>query len=198
MKRAVLLPGQTIMEMLVVFFIISVALYAAVSLIFSNLAIQEGESDNIVAINLAREMLELAQNARDSNWLVPQDFATGMLGDPSGDCQAVPVWNSTSTSSFFDFNVASIDDPKAVVKLQSTTNILSNQSGSSTQFSRLVTFSPICAQPDDHTQTLISSSCTCSSPYSDTIGVRVRADVKWNRKGKSKALTVYSDLYDWR
>ena len=198
-REGTILPGQTIIEMLVVLFVISVALYGVTSLIFSNLALQESDADNIQAMNLAREMLELAQNQRDSDWLAVQPFGSGMI-NLVGGCSVVPRWNGTADPAFA--YVSDINQASAVVKRSSVagmTNMFTNVSGTSTQFSRLLTFIPICANADHSIITYPSGSCGCAvAPQTELIGLRAKADVRWTRKGSVKNLTIYTDLYDWR
>ncbi len=191
--------GQTIMEMLVVFFIISIGLYGVVTLIFSNVALQEQDQHNIIAMNLAREGLELAQNVRDSNWLAGADFDTGLGTDTGADCTAVPDWNGTDFP-VFDFSVDGIAE--AVVNSSNDPDSLgmfTNQSGISTPYSRLITFAPICADPSNRSITQVPDACTCTdATINEKIGVRVKVDMAWKRKGTPSSLTIYSDLYDWR
>jgi len=198
MKLIHYLPGQTMTEMIVVLFIISVGLYGAVTLIFSNLVLQENDADMIKAMNLAREMLEIVQNKRDSNWLASKSFSDGML-NISG-CVAVPNWNATDYPSFS--SVPNIDDPLAVVKNSTdpaSLGMLTNQTGTNTEFSRIISFYAICADPANLSSTFVQGTCSCSvSPYTKVIGLRAKADVKWKRKSKTKTLTVYTDIYDWR
>lgn len=188
-------PGQTLMEMLVVFFIISVGLYGAVTLIFANVQLQEQDEDHIIAMNLAREMLELAQNVRDSNYLGNLEFDAGLGTDIGTDCTAVPDWDGTTTPGF-DFTINDIAN--GTVNTNSS-GIMTNQSGTSTRFSRLITFSPICANPADRSDTDVPAGCSCvGAPYTEQIGLRAHAHVAWTRKGRSQSLNIYTDLYDWR
>jgi len=193
------LPGQTIIEMLIVLFIVSVALYGVTTLIFSNLALQESDADNIQAMNLAREMLELAQNKRDSNWLDAQPFSVG-LNTLAAGCTLVPRWDGTANPEFA--YVSDINQPAAVVKRSSVSNVsgvFTNVSGTSTQYSRLLTVIPICANADHSVTTYPTGVCGCATaPQTNLIGLRAKADVKWTRRGNTKSLTVYTDLYDWR
>lgn len=185
--------------MLVVFFIITVGLYAAVTLIFSNVVLREQDEDHIIAMNLARESLELAQNIRDSNWLANLDYDVGLGTDTGMDCTAVPDWYGTAYPAF-DFSVNDL----AGGRINRSSNLASlgmytNQNGTSTRFSRLITFAPICADPADRLDRQASPNCTCTDPaYSEKIGTRVGVDVQWERKGKTQILTIYTDLYDWR
>lgn len=190
-----LAPGQTIMEMLVVFFIISVGLYGAVTLIFSNVQLQEQDYDHIIAMNLARETLEIAQNVRDSNYLATLPFDEGLGTDTGSDCTAVPDWDGTGFP-VFDFSINDI----ANGDINRTANgMFTNQAGTSTRFSRLITFAPICADPANRSDTQVPVGCACSGgTYTEQIGVRAKADVAWTRKGRSRNITIYTDLYDWR
>ena len=188
------------MEMLVVFLIISMGLYGAVTLVFSNLMHQEQDEDNLVAMNLAREMLELAQNKRDSNWLASGAIDTGLHSGV--DCTAVPNWNGTAFPTF-DFTPNTILDAGAVVNRSTNAaspGMFTNQAGTSTSYSRLMTFSYICAKPADHSATIIDAACGCTTNplYTDMIGMRAKADVRWDRKGVIRSISVYTDQYDWR
>jgi len=191
--------GQTILEMLIVFFIISVGLYGAVTLIFSNLNMQEQDEDRIVAMNLAREELEIAQNIRDSNWMAGALFNSGLGTDTGADCTAVPDWNGTGFPAF-DFTADNILD--GVINISTnpaSIGMLTNNNGTPTSYWRLITFAPICANPADHLDIQVPAACTCTDPaYSAEIGIRAKADVMWDRKGKRNSLSIYSDLYDWR
>ncbi|MBU2566264.1 type II secretion system GspH family protein [Patescibacteria group bacterium] len=193
------LKGQTMIEMLVVFFIISMGLYAAITLIFANVVLQEQDANNIVAMNMAREMLELVQNKRDSNWMASNDFDDGLL-NIAGGCTMVPVWDGLAAPSFS--YTASIADAAATVKrsqVVQTQGLFNNAAGTSTQFSRLLTLAPICADPTDLSDFQIPAACSCAGPiYTEKIGIRAKADVRWLRKGTQRDLTIYTDLYDWR
>ncbi len=183
------------MEMLVVFFIISVGLYGAVTLIFSNVKLQEQDEDHIIAMNLAREVLEMAQNVRDSNYLANTEFDSGLGTDTGTDCTAVPVWDGSASPSF-DFSADSLADGKIN---RNPDGLLTNQSGTSTRYSRLITFAPICADPADRSLTQVPTACSCTDPtYSEQIGIRAKADISWNRKGATDSISIYTDLYDWR
>jgi len=189
-----LLPGQTIMEMLLVFLIISMGLYGAVTLILSNVTHKEFDADNIVAMNMAREQLELAQNRRDANWLGDKAFDDGML-NIAGGCTAISNWNGTAVPAFV---YAASAQPVRLSNLAVSLGMFTNQAGTATDFSRWITFAPICAKPD-HSATAVSATCTCSDPtYTDKVGMRVLSNVQWTRRGSGKSLSIYTDLYDWR
>ena len=193
-RQTVLLPGQTIMEMLLVFLIISMGLYGAVTLIIANVTHQEIDADHLVAMDMAREQLELAQNKRDSNWLGDKAFDDGMLNIVGG-CTAVTNWNGVAAPSFV---YAASAQTINLSSLAVSSGMFTNQAGTSTVFSRWLSFAPICARPD-HSATAVSATCTCSDPsYTDKVGMRVLSNIIWTRRGSNKSLSIYTDMYDWR
>lgn len=186
-------------EILIVLFVVAVAVYGVTTLVFSNLALQQRDADNIKAMNMAREMMEFAQNKRDSNWLGDQAFYSGM-SDLVGGCTIVPMYDGTGDLSFR--YVTDIDQPAAKVKRSSNPTVLSmftNVSGTSTEFNRMLTMIPICANADHSVITYPIGQCLCATaPQDQMIGVRAKAEVKWARNGKTRNLSVYTDLYDWK
>ncbi|MCI0479767.1 hypothetical protein L0Y59_04435, partial [Candidatus Uhrbacteria bacterium] len=83
--------GQTLIEFLIATAVITTGLFAASTLVFSNLALMDRDSDEIVVINLAREGVEQAKQKRDANWLAGVPFDTGLKsGD---DYTATPLWS---------------------------------------------------------------------------------------------------------
>lgn len=201
--------GQTLVEMLIVIFIISVGLYAAISLIFQNVSLQIQDADQTVAMNLAREALELIQNKRDSNWLDgSKQFDEGLSYNPADntDCTAVPNWDGTAfPDPLFDFTPNVIGGSRVYKStLPASFGMFTNKSTtSSTEFYRLVTFAPICQNPDDPTKKAVAEGkCLCpptpQAAYTRQVGLRARVDVQWLRQNKQKNLTIYGDFYDWR
>lgn len=204
-----LLKGQTLIEMIVVFFIISTALFATVTLILSNVGLQEQDADHTVAMNLAREALEMAQNKRDSNWLNNQPFDQGTLRDiPVADCDGVPTWNGTDfPDPAFDHDPDSIDESRVYFSEDATTGGMMTNVPSSkpTDFYRFIQFFPICQRKNDPTDKIVVEGNKCGCPpgagygqYQDKVGFRAKVNIKWIRKGSVKNMTVYGDFYDWR
>jgi type II secretory pathway pseudopilin PulG len=205
------LPGQTLVEMLIVLFVISVGLYAAVGLIISNLNLQQLDADQTMAMNVAREALELVQNKRDSNWLDGTvAFDEGILVDgaiPKADCTAVPAWDGDAVPDpFFIFagkdtvNQARLYRSNKVQSLGVFTNV---STATTTDFFRLLTFIPICQDPADPSKKAVADNlCDCppttNLSYTRKIGIRAKADVQWFRNGRQKNLTIFGDYYDWR
>ncbi|MDD2785527.1 MAG: type II secretion system protein [Patescibacteria group bacterium] len=201
------LKGQTLVEMLVVIFIIGISLYAVVTLIIFNVGLQEQDADQTVAMNLAREGLEFVQNKRDSNWLAAKAFSYGILDQAPADCTAVPAWDGSTAvpNPFFDFTPNTIVASRVY---KATTGpalgVYTNKATTSTtDFYRLLTFASICQDPNNPSNKAPADNvCVCppvgKPTYTQLVGIRAKADIQWFRKGKQKNLTIYGDFYDWR
>lgn len=61
--------GQSLIELSVAVSLISIALLAIVSLVTVGIVAQRRSVNYYIAINLAREAIEVARNSRDTNWL---------------------------------------------------------------------------------------------------------------------------------
>jgi len=180
--------GQTLIELLFALTVIVTGLFAATTLVFSNLQLSDRDADEVVAVNLAREGIELAKQIRDSNWLAGDPFNQG-LGS-AGDETATPRWNGGATEQqpVFDFTANAMTDPQTFIRRSAnlatpTFFTQSDPAGVDTPWHRLLTFHPIC-------------EISCAS--SPVIGIRVESRVEWQRKGQTFRRVMYEDLYDWR
>ena len=70
--------GFSLMEILVVLFIVSTAMLGIVSLIIQNIQVQSINKNNLIASSLAQEGIELIRNVRDINWKNGDDFDTNL------------------------------------------------------------------------------------------------------------------------
>lgn len=194
------------MEVLVALAVVSIGLFAAAGLVFGNLNLVERDTDRVIAVNLAREGIELAKQIRDSNWLSGNAFDTGLVnaGSP-GDYTASPVWNGVIAAPYFDFTTNGITDSNAAIVLttaSTTTDFYANQNtappigGAATPFARLITFSPICVDGAG-VQTVIASG-TCEAIGQVKAGIRIESRIQWTRKGGAKSTVIYDDIYDWK
>ncbi len=207
MMRRMLKSGQTLIELLVAMTVISVGLLSTITLVYGNRMLVERDTDEVVALNIAREGIELGKNLRDSNWLANLPFNTGFVGPngaPQTDYTAVPVWDGIASVPSFDFTPDTFAHPATGVFRSTdplTLGFLANSStlikvtGSVTPFRRLLTFHPLCAGLPD---TPLSSGAACSDTGLETVGIRIESQVEWNRAGKAFNVTLYDDLYDWR
>lgn len=199
--------GNTLIELLIAMMVIFVGLFTAATLVYGNLALVQRDTDQVTAMNLAREGIELAKELRDSNWLAGKNFDDGMFNPLSGsetDYTATPAWVGTDAPSF-QFTADDLTaDTTVVVALSDSKSpdFYANQTqppivGTPTLFQRLITFHPIC---DDGARTVLDSGSTCMTigPDVSKIGVRVESHIRWVRKGTRNDTTIFTDLYDWR
>jgi type II secretory pathway pseudopilin PulG len=73
-KRFKIKKGFSLMEILVVLFIVSTTLIGIVSLIIQNIQVQSINKNNLIASSLAQEGLELIRQVRDDNWQKSRAF----------------------------------------------------------------------------------------------------------------------------
>jgi prepilin-type N-terminal cleavage/methylation domain-containing protein len=67
-KRVKSKAGFSLIEILAVLFVVSMALLGVVSLIVQNVKVQTLNRNNLIASSLAQEGIELIRQTRDSNW----------------------------------------------------------------------------------------------------------------------------------
>jgi len=68
MKNNSLKSGFTIIEVIVILFVMSMGLIGVLSLIVQNIQSQSYNKSNLIAYQLAQEGVELIRKVRDSNW----------------------------------------------------------------------------------------------------------------------------------
>ncbi len=70
--------GFTLIEIMIVLFIVSVGLVGVLGLIVQNIQSHDYNRSNLVAYQLAQEGIELVRNARDNNWRASRSFMNGL------------------------------------------------------------------------------------------------------------------------
>lgn len=195
MRRA---SGQTLIELLITVSVVTTGMFAAAALVFSNLQLSDRDADEVVAVNLAREGIELAKQVRDSNWLAGDSFDAGLSS--GRDYSATPRWSggAAESSIVFDFSANVMDDDNALIT-QSTDPatpgfFANNLTGTPTSWRRLLTFHPICGTASG--EIILDDGEDCGG--SPKVGVRVESRLQWERKGQTFDRVMYDDLYDWR
>ncbi|MFH1077914.1 MAG: type II secretion system protein [Patescibacteria group bacterium] len=201
MEKRRTLSGQTLVELLIASAVISTGLFAAATMVFGNLALSDRDSDEIVAVNLAREGVEQAKQVRDSNWLTGIAFDTFLSFGT--DYTATPLWNGGASNPpiRFDFDPDVITDAQTQVRISvraDTPGFLTQVEpvAPPTPFRRLLTFHPICEVPGvGYTYLDDGQSCDVGETK---VGIRVESRISWSRKGNSFERVIYDDLFDWR
>ncbi|MBU0540461.1 type II secretion system GspH family protein [Patescibacteria group bacterium] len=195
-----LTKGQTLIELLIATAVISTGLFASATLVFSNLKLSDRDSDEVVAVNLAREGIELAKQVRDYNWLAGYEFDDGLYA-AGNDYSATPLWDGKLSTAdvAFDFSTADFSSDKTIIR-RSTSNetpdffTQNDASADPTVWRRLIIFHPICNDPAGLSYKNDGEDCGTQAK----LGIRVESRVAWGRKGQDFSFVLYEDLFDWR
>lgn len=194
--------GQGLLEVVMAIGIIIIGLVGTITLILWTIAVGNVSQSQVVALNLAREGIEVARSIRDSNWLAMDSGTTGITwstGFPTdtGQYYALPkmqisggVWNVTWALDQTDEN--NIEGWGAVTNVELSGDLYhQSDSGVVTQFQRRLYLQPIC---DDRSIVAELSSC---SPQS-VIGYQVTSEVRWNEKGRDHSAKIVDRLFNWK
>jgi len=205
--------GFTLIELMIALAVFTIGISAALGLALSNYNNSRDNLDKIVAVNLAREGIELIRNVRDSNWLRVDNNAL--------TCSGVCTWDYglsvNSNYIYIDYN-----DPIPTAAFAGSCALGSNQCvlncpgcvlykdtngfynndgiGSATNYSRALKIEKICvdeavAQPEDNEHIYnMDLSCAGNETY---IGVQVTSHVQW-QDGGTKSVEITDKFYNWR
>ncbi len=165
------LAGFTILEIIVVIFIISLGLIGILALAIQNIKVTNLNKNKLIASQLAQEGLELVRNQRDKNWLDGNDWKLGAGPGSSSDIYqdgtyAIDYINGIN-------NIAGIDSAGAMLKINN--GFYEYGAGTDTIFSRLIT--------------VINNN---------TDYMEIESNVQWDDRGQTHNYAVNTVLYDWR
>lgn len=208
----------TLLETLIALAVVSIGIMGAFTLSLANLKTANDNYHRILAVNLAREGIELVRNIRDSNWLKIDnnlDCDSGTAGlQPCTWDQGLDYGTST-----IDYNYAADSGLEEVVvsmeacfnsgncRLKENSFLYShNGAANYSNVGRLIILKAICFDTDqsessDYTNgaTEVSDSLVCDSGgFEEKVGLQVTSQVYWLSSGKSYTLNVIENLYNWR
>lgn len=167
------MKGFSILELLIVIFIISVGFVAVFSLFTKSIATSAQVKNEIIAANLAAEAIEVIINIRSSNWLEDcpyDDFGT--------DCSS-DVFPLDTNVNYNSASVSSTSDKLYLKNISGELYYTHDSSGEPTPFSRRVEINKLIDV--------------------DGISYReVRSIVTWEQFGKTKTVEIIDHLYDWK
>jgi type II secretory pathway pseudopilin PulG len=166
------LAGFSLLETIVVLFIVSVGLLGIVNLTISSLKAQTLNRNTLIAYQLSQEGLELIRNVRDNNWLADRAWDYGITGTATGTKYKVDF------SNFWPVEVNDIDE--ATLQLASSTNpgfYLHDPASPNSLFSRMITIT-------------IATTTAASST--------VESLVQWTDQGQQREYRLQTIIYDWQ
>jgi len=120
------IAGFSLLEIVIVVFIMAIGLVGVISLTTQNLQAQTVNENKLIASGLAQEGIELARNWRDNNWLDSVDWKTGMTGTFSADYLSSK------------YSVTGLNDNLARLKINAS-GFYEINSGTNSIFSRIIT-----------------------------------------------------------
>lgn len=167
--------GFTIMEIVVVVFIISLSLTGIMSLVVQNVQVEYINKNMIMASQLVQEGLELVRNKRDNNWLAGSGWKTGIIGD---NIYAITIDSSGAEPVIATIDVSDINDAKARLYIDDNgyyANLNSPDDEVSTAFFRII---------EIKTETAASTTVECL--------------VQWQTRNNTHGYSAQTVLYDWR
>lgn len=196
--------GTTLIEFLAAFAVITTGLMAVMGLALSNRTLSQGNVDQMIATNLAREGIELIMQMRDSNWLAGAPFDGGSLTNGTGDGTGTFVWSGdpAQASPAFDFTATTFaDDATNIVLIGANPAFMANKNaaagitGAATPYRRLITLTALC---DDNSGSYLEAANQACPPAQTRVGIRIKSELRWSRRGSGSGVVMYNDLYDWR
>jgi len=199
--------AQGLLESIIAIGIIISGIVGSLSLSIQNQTSLKDARGRLLAVNLAREGVEVARNIRDTNWL-SCEIAEGVLScnnwddsfSAGADITAVPVFDPLTNSWILDFDAESIDGDLARLWRRTTgdskfVGVHFNSSSVSpsdsvlTNYRRVLEIRSICSD-----KTVID---VCDVGKTK-IGVVVKSIVSWEEGGKTSQITAEERLFNWR
>lgn len=177
-KNKRLEQGFSLMEIIVVIFIISFGMIGVLSLVIQNIQVGSINKNMLIASHLAQEGIELVRNKRDNNWMSStSDWELGDGLDPNTDM----VQDGDYAIDYTGLGILDVDnindaearlyiDPDGFYRHYSVPG-----TATSTEFYRMITVD------------------TDTSNASTT----VRSLIQWKARGNTYQYVAETVLYDW-
>ena len=162
----------SLIETLVAIMVITVGLLGVLALAAYILSISRTSLNELIAVNLANEGIEMVRNVRDTAWLVGSEWDNSFFSGADSTFTIDCDYN-------IDFRADDINSPHARLKFKD--NKYQHSQGGNTYFWRLIT---VTENPDG---------------YAGTEDISIQSTVKWmEHEGEYKTVTVIEYLYNWK
>jgi type II secretory pathway pseudopilin PulG len=171
--------GQTLLEVIIAGGIVVVALISILSLTVSGMNTSRQSENNLIAMNLAREGIEVIRSLRDSNWLSNDVWSLGLLG-VTLDGEAIPVYSFSENRWSLNFSPDSFADSATVLYI--------NDNGMYAQEALI----------PGNAQKTIFSRLLFIEANSEQTSLRVTSTVRWQEKSRMKEIKLISELWNWK
>ena len=211
--------GFSLIELIISLAVFTIGVLGTLNLAFSNVRDSRDNLDKIIAVNLAREGIELIRNVRDSNWLKVEANEKDSLGAYYTWDYGLSVGNQGYVYMDYneDYNDAfptvipgACSDIESCVSSCTECELYPNidgyyahdNSGVLINYSRGFKLNKICVDetltnPQANEDTNIDTDQDCDA--GDThIGFQVTSYVQWTSNGTLKSVQIVDQLYNWR
>lgn len=197
-QHIVIEKGQGLLEAIIAVAIISVGISGVISLAGNNLIASNISSQELIAINLAREGVEVITNLRDSNYLDIDATWNDGLETVSSNDDGIIQYNSVARSWSVNFLTSNTTFANAETALYWDPNLSMYVQGQSvggswetTPYARRIEINRIC--DDDVTDFTEGAGCS-----GQVVGYRVLSEVQWTERGNSRSVSVEKRIFNWR
>ncbi len=191
------------LETIIAMSILIVGVVSMISMVSAMLIARTAAEYETVATNLAREGIEVARNARDSNWMKNVPFDQGIFNSKISCLSFEPTntdgnhpngWRLTvddlaySHKAIYRYTTG----PYAGFYTQICTGETAKWATASTLFNRQLLLQDICLNGD-----IRPGDDPC--PAGTSVGIQVLSQVGWTERGRlNHKVWLYENIYDWR
>lgn len=190
--------GFGIVELLVTVVILGIGIYSILNLMGSLVYADRVNSVEFIALNLAREGVEVAKNIRDSNWLIGNKWDEGLYF--GNDTTATVEFEPLTSTWKLNFVSEDIYDQLSNLNFDKTNGMyFHNSNYPKTEFYRLLTLNLVCYDEIFFKKIVKQNGEPCL-PQEEKIGINLVSTVIWKNNSKKQEIKkeVSTFLYNWR
>ncbi len=207
--------GQGLLEVIVAIGIITASTVTTVALIINTMIVSNISQQQIIAINLAREGVEIIRGIRDTNWLqvdagiLSARWNAGLAHEDNKDYTAIPTFSKDDGKWSVDFAADGFTDEATTLWIDNNgfynqfqdISLVPNTYSILKQYQRLLTILPICRDSSNNEE-IATEGQNCDNFRNPgdfiQVGVEVHSDVQWTEHGKIHTTQLVDTLFDWK
>lgn len=188
--------GFGMIELLITIVILGLGMFSLMGLMGMLVSADRVNTDDLIAVQLAREGVELGRYVRDSNWLQGKKWDAGLSF--GNDTSAIAFYDTTARRWRIDFSPEDEISLETKLFYDPQTHLYNHLGiGDETKYHRLIIFEAICFDDLTMKESFVSSGFACAGG-SYKIGVRTRAIVGWSAGSDVLKKELMSMIYNWR
>ena len=191
--------GIGFLEMIAALGVIVTGVLAGLTLTTYNLASSTSSEGKLLAVNLAREAIEVIRNKRDSNWLAETTWSSGVFTD--NNYRTIVNFDPVANDWSFTNQVVDIADCDACKLYYHSANGVFNHTaldGLESSYKRLVTAKQICWIDEIAEEAILAIGEGCVNSNLEWVGLEVESNVTWTDSTGNHETEVIDRLYNWK